>query len=223
MSVVQGGPEGSGSRSAAEDRPAAVLLAESEFFKSPLTPIVRWIGYTVTALLLLGLPTAWICGYRVVTTSSVPRGVWRIHPGTVVKDGFVNICLPKTIALYGVAQGYLEHGICPGETESLMKRVIAVTGDTVDVSAAGIRVNGMLLANSRRRLRDDQGRLVRSFFALGTSAVPTGCYWLLGINGRSWDSRYYGCVPASGVLGVGEPAIVEAVPALSLVLLKVHQ
>lgn len=52
-------------------------------------------------------------------------------------------CLPEGLGSKGMTLGYLQRGDCPGGAEPVLKPVAAAAGDTVDVTAAGVSVNGV--------------------------------------------------------------------------------
>jgi signal peptidase I len=75
-----------------------------------------------------------------------------------------------------------------------LKRVIGAPGDRVAIEHGYVSVNGVPLDEPYVRFRDD-----RSFAAL---VVPAGEYYVLGDNrANSDDSRFWGFVPASDIIG----------------------
>ena len=120
-------------------------------------------------------------------------------------------CLPAPIAAFGRRRGYLDAGMCSGDFAPVMKRVVALPGDVVVLDATGLTVNGLHVANSARLARDSHDRRIDSFAPAYRGRTPSHTYWLLGDWYRSWDSRYYGPLDASVILGVGTPMIVGAV------------
>ncbi len=83
----------------------------------------------------------------------------------------------------------------------------ALPGDVVEVAPDGVVVNGVPFANSATAARDSTGRPLEHM-AWGVRRVDTGEVWLFGFrNARSWDARYFGAVPVSGVRGVLRPIV----------------
>jgi conjugative transfer signal peptidase TraF len=75
-----------------------------------------------------------------------------------------------------------------------MKPVIASAGDVVDVSDAGIAVNGLPLPNTAARNKDRHGRALHPFSS-GRYRVQPGSFWVASsYNPWSFDSRYFGPV-----------------------------
>lgn len=160
------------------------------------------------ATILTALATAYAAGLRINTTPSMPSGIWMIVSARTVpqRGDILAVCLPHGAALrQAVHRGYIAAGSCPDEAEPLVKPVAAVSGDLVTVSASGITINAMPIANSAPLTRDEAGRMLH--------AVPAGSYrvapdevWLLSDRDpRSFDSRYFGAVPVGNVLGVAHP------------------
>jgi signal peptidase I len=98
--------------------------------------------------------------------------------------------------------------VVPGDNSDIIKRVIGLPGETVDVRDGGVWINGT-------RLREDYtvGRtepadpsMFRASFAGQTKifpyTVPQDCYFVMGDNrGNSLDSRFEGCIPRANIIG----------------------
>jgi conjugative transfer signal peptidase TraF len=138
----------------------------------------------------------------------MPIGLYRVVQSSVRKGDLVEICLPKSTAETGLLRNYLGGGSCASGAEPLIKQVVGVHGDMVDVQQNGIFVNGNLLAHSETLLKDTQGR--------NLAAVPRGQYllkkdeiWVYGNhNYKSWDSRYFGAVMMTNVKAVLTPFLI---------------
>lgn len=180
----------------------------------------RDLGALVLALAATaGAAVLWYrSGLLVNHTASLPVGLYRVTRLTAaerdaaaagrlapLRGAVVVWCLPDDVAAVGRRRGYLLRGPCPGDVEPVLKHVAAVPGDTVVVNAGGLAVDGGLLANSRALARDARGRPT-SPVPPGIYAVTAGTVWLWSpYTPRSFDSRYYGAVTASGWLGVARP------------------
>lgn len=159
------------------------------------------------ALLTGTLVTARLVGLRVNDTASMPRGLWRVRAADAPlrRGEFVTVCLPDTTIREAAARGYIPAGHCPGGYEPLVKPVAAVAGDLVMVTLKGIAVNGHPVENTAQLVQDSAGRPLRPVPA-GSYPVMPGQVWLLsGHDRRSFDSRYFGPVPAANVQGVARP------------------
>jgi conjugative transfer signal peptidase TraF len=158
--------------------------------------------------LMLGIALAGAAGLRVNATASMPRGIWRVEaPGPQIERGeIVSVCLPESAAIREAARrGYLPAGPCPGGYEPLVKPVAAIAGDLVKITAAGVAVNGEPMADTAQLGEDSAGRPLQPIPA-GTYRVPAGAVWLLsGHDPRSFDSRYFGAVPAANIQGIARP------------------
>ena len=158
---------------------------------------------TVVGFGMLGGMTA--AGFRVNDTASMPRGLWRIvRTRELIKRGsVVSACLPAgPMARLALRRRYVAPGFCPLGTESVLKPVVAVAGDVVRVTAAGIAVNGTLLPNSRGLWQDSAGRPLRPV-PPGTYRVGPGEVWLVSsYAAKSFDSRYFGAVLVADIQGL---------------------
>jgi conjugative transfer signal peptidase TraF len=148
-------------------------------------------------------------GLRINTTPSEPLGLWRIVPLTrsVLPGETVFICPPDNTAMREARQrGYLRSGLCPGGFAPLIKTVIAVAGQRVDVTDC-IAIDGVPIPGSRIIEKDAQGRSLRPD---QSGMVRPGEVYLHSDFIGSWDSRYFGPVPESGVLGLAQEVLTYA-------------
>ena len=156
-------------------------------------------------MLVAGWHFAMRAGLRIVVTPSLPLGVYQIHVGAPTRGDLVLACLPEPVARFALGRGYLWEGSCPGGDVPLAKMMAAVAGDTVTVTSAGLAINGRSVPNSLPRDRDSMGRPL--------SSQPRGAYlvrnsevWLAApYHPLSFDSRYFGPVPAAGVVARLDP------------------
>lgn len=147
--------------------------------------------------------------WRVNTTPSEPLGIWRVvRLDRAAQSGdIVFVCPPVTaVFMEALSRGYLRSGLCPGGFGPLIKRVIAVGGQRVDVSTS-VTVDGRAIDCSQVLDRDGQGRALGHYEG-GT--VPGGTIVLHSCFPASWDSRYFGPVPQQGVLGLAEEVLTYA-------------
>ena len=171
--------------------------------KRALFPVILCAGIAVPVLgfELLGLRIG-------LTDSACPPGIYRKVKRAPSRGDLVLACLPDAIAQLGIARGYLLRGRgCGDGIEPVGKRLSALPGDSVEVVPDYIAVNGQRLEHSATLSRDSSGRSVKHV-AWGRYTVPTNQVWLFGTkNARSWDSRYFGPVPANSVRAALEPVL----------------
>lgn len=82
------------------------------------------------------------------------------------------------------------------------KQVIGLPGDTVVIDAGGATVSGRRLPFTQRaltRLKTTGAELVRTY------RLGPGEYFMAGTTARAFDSRYYGPVHVSQLLGSARP------------------
>jgi conjugative transfer signal peptidase TraF len=142
-------------------------------------------------------------GYRINLTPSEPLGLWRIIPlhRPAAVDDLLFVCPPKTAAMWEArARGYFRSGSCPGGVAPLIKTVIAVAGQHVEIGVS-VNVDGRGVPSSSLALRDGKGRPLMPF---ASGIVPPGYVFLHSAFRGSYDSRYFGPVPTSGVLGLAQ-------------------
>lgn len=168
------------------------------------------VTLSVSAGLLIVLFSAgWIGGLRINTTPSEPLGLWRIVPlNRLPRSGeTVFVCPPDNAAMREARQrGYLRSGLCPGGFGPLIKTVIAVAGQRVDITDR-VAIDGVPIPRSRIIEKDAQGRSLRHD---QSGMVRPGEVYLHSDFIGSWDSRYFGPVPESGVLGLAQEVLTYA-------------
>lgn len=158
--------------------------------------------------LCLAVTTAGVFGFRLNLTPSYPRGLWQIIPKpTAYGVGDVVLVCPPVTAPFalGQARGYLPHGLCPDWNAPLIKRIAAVAGQRIDIGT-DVRIDGEVVADTAILRVDVSGRPLPVATA---GIIPYGHVFLLAGHPHSFDSRYFGSVPASGILGLARPVFVH--------------
>ena len=169
--------------------------------RSAWTPMkttrVSFLAGVLLALLLVAGPA----GYRLNLTPSMPLGLWRlVVPSAYPRGAAVAVCPP-------VDAPFLPRGSCPLGMAPFVKQLVGMPGDVVTVTPAGVSVNGgPFLPHSAPLAQTSNGQLLPQ--RLGTWRL-TG-YWLYGTDSpRSFDSRYFGEVPAASLQGLVRPVWVR--------------
>lgn len=146
------------------------------------------------ALLLLGAACG-LAGIRVNTSKSIPLGLYRTTSAPIDKGAYVLFCPPPSDVFKAARQrGYIGDGICPGGYGYLMKRVAGAEGDTVTVTAEGVRVNAQRLPFSAPRRADQAGRPLPAFEAHGYVLGKEDVLLMSDRSSTSFDARYFGPV-----------------------------
>ena len=149
------------------------------------------------ALALIGGAAALVasCGaagrsYTWNHSPSLPRGLYRLCPTAhPVRDAVVSFPVPPTVTALISARHYL-----PADAK-LLKTVVALPGDRVDIDPSGYRVNGHLIGSVSPT--DAVGRPLPAFSFSGP--VPPGFAFVATSAPLSFDSRYFGPVPISSL------------------------
>jgi conjugative transfer signal peptidase TraF len=146
---------------------------------------------------------AWL-GLSWNATSSYPRGLWRVAAAGWERGDIVLIDAPVGDPDFAGARtrGYLRGGFSRSGCAPLLKRVVAVAGDHVALNGR-VFVNGRPLPNSKIRSTDSAGQVIPRSAQSG--CVPPGCVWVLSEHSAlSFDSRYFGALPATSIRGRAE-------------------
>ncbi|ETX01009.1 MAG: hypothetical protein ETSY1_09165 [Candidatus Entotheonella factor] len=168
----------------------------------------QWYGLWAGSLALAGMALLLACrDLRWNYSHSMPPGLWRfVDPRFDPARGrgqVVLFCPPRTAVFEEAkARGYIPFGRCAGGLAPLLKPVVALPGDRVEIGAE-VWVNGVVVAGSDRLVRDRQGRAMP---VPRGGVVPPGYVWVVSIeHARSFDSRYFGQVSIARIEGVLEP------------------
>jgi signal peptidase I len=82
------------------------------------------------------------------------------------------------------------------ETSDIIKRVIGLPGETLDIHDGAVWINGRKLAENYTTGPSE------SYGMRAPYKIPENCYFVMGDNrGNSYDSRFTGCVPRSHIIG----------------------
>lgn len=170
-------------------------------------------AYLALALVAASLGAAMLLTYqnlRINLSPSMPYGLWWVSENrTPARGDFVSLCLPPEASRFAFERGYIGQGTCPDQHESLLKPVAAVAGDVVIVTNDGVKVNGVMLANSAPFGHDTEGRPMM-IVAPGQYVVDPGMVWVIaGHDPRSYDSRYFGPLKTSTINGTASALLVK--------------
>jgi len=125
-------------------------------------------------------------------SASAPLGLYLIAPGAPLEIGdMVAARAPEGARQLAARRGYLPSGV------PLVKRVAATQGIQVCASRARILVDGQVAA--RREKRDSQGRPMPWW--KGCRRLQSGEVLLINRAAASFDSRYFGPVEHSAIIG----------------------
>lgn len=163
---------------------------------------MRYAARIALSLLFLFFGTLFQHNFVINTTESFPVGIYKKLERGFKKGDLVLVCPPeRPIFQEALKLGLLSPGLCPGGLGYLIKQIAAAEGDFVEISEAGVIINGECLKNSQRqslRLAHKEKRVCRK---LHNEVV------LMSPHSLSFDSRYFGTVPVSSVITPLEPHI----------------
>jgi conjugative transfer signal peptidase TraF len=163
------------------------------------------IGAVVLLILVGMFQVAGSLGLRINTSPSLPVGLYITTNETAAQ--LVEFCPAEPYAHLAIARGYRDAGVCADGAAPLLKPVIAQLGDVVEVSPAGLSVNGQRLPNTAAIAADTKGRTLAAWPA-GTYEVQPGTIWVASsYNRRSFDSRYFGPIALAAVRDRVKPLI----------------
>lgn len=166
-------------------------------------------GVAIVGIAVLSLGAAgYSAGARINTTQSIPVGLYWTSGQPVAKGAYVLFCPPEAnVFAIAKARGYIGAGYCPGGYGFMMKRVVAVKGDTVSIADDGVRVNDVLLPLSVPLRMDKAGRVLVRFGSNRFCLDRSNVLLMSDVTGASFDSRYFGPIDRSQIKTVITPVI----------------
>ncbi len=162
---------------------------------------------TLLACMCFGLaallvPTLLHVQARVVynPSDSVARGWYRIDPDVgpdSLRVGSIVLAqLPDRVAAFAAQRGYLPSGV------PILKRIGAMGPQSVCVWEQVVRIDGEAVATARFH---DSAHRPLSAWAQCRPLAGDELFLLSDTNSASFDSRYFGPIDASSVLGIARP------------------
>jgi conjugative transfer signal peptidase TraF len=130
-------------------------------------------------------------------SNSVPIGLYRVQPATrLAVTELVAVQPPDLLAVFLDLNGYLPIGV------PMLKRVLALPGQTVCRNGLTIAVDGIEFGDAQER--DGRGRPLPVW--RGCRIVTDGDVFVMNWQSAdSLDGRYFGPLPASAVIGRAVP------------------
>lgn len=160
-------------------------------------------------VLLAAGALCYAAGARVNTTKSIPVGLYWTSDRQAERGAYVLLCPPQVgVVAEARRRDYLPAGFCPGGYGFMMKKIAALKEDVVDISDAGVAVNGVLLPLSAPLRHDGAGRPMPRYqathFIIGNSEVLL----MSDVSSTSFDGRYIGPVNRAQIRSVIVPVLV---------------
>jgi conjugative transfer signal peptidase TraF len=130
-------------------------------------------------------------------SESVPIGLYRVEPtGKLTVTDLVVAMPPEPLATFLSAAGYLPRGV------PLIKRVLALPGQTICRRGLAVSVDGIEMGLARER--DSRGRPLPNWQECRVVA-KSDIFLMNWDEPASLDGRYLGPIAASSIIGRAEP------------------
>lgn len=174
------------------------------FIKKPIKILAVSVLAVSVSLFVLSIGLR-ISGIYINTTPSLPLGFYKVVEEPIVSGAYVAFCPPQG-AVFDMTKdrSYINQGDCPGGYGLLLKRVFALSGDTVSIDQAGIFVNGEHLPNSAQLKTDADGHSLPQY-RLQTVLGDAEYLLLSDVNPQSFDARYFGLIARDQIKQVVRP------------------
>ncbi|HEY5017209.1 MAG TPA: signal peptidase I [Streptosporangiaceae bacterium] len=163
-------------------------------------PLVETVAVVLVAVVLAGLVRTYVFQtFYIPTSSMVPT--LGVYDRILVQKAFFTWHDVRDGDIVVFSHPPLDD--CPGpDNGDLVKRVIALPGQTIYSSGGSIYVNGRLLSEPYLPRYDPLGPPIPDATRQHPYRVPAGDFYVLGDNRAiSCDSRYWGPIKGSSIVG----------------------
>ena len=147
-------------------------------------------------------------GYILNNTSSYPIGIYKIIKTNFYKKGtLVSFCAPENdtiekLVRFGFAPA---NETCKNGTPVLLKKIVAVENDYIELKDNHIYINSALQPKSKIFLVGSGGNILER---QNNQTIKKGYFWAMSdYNERSYDSRYFGQIPLKNIKGTAVPIL----------------
>jgi conjugative transfer signal peptidase TraF len=163
--------------------------------RARLPTLITMFGAAAIVMLTLGPKPAPSLVWN--ASESVPIGLYRVRPsGKLTVTNLVVLQPPEPLATLLADGGYLPRGV------PLIKRILALPGQTVCRSTLAIVVDGIEMGAARER--DRRGRALPTW--QGCRLLARGEVFIMNWDEpASLDGRYFGPIPVTAIVGRAHP------------------
>lgn len=123
-------------------------------------------------------------------TASAPLGLWRRTTGGAQRGAWMLVRLPDGVADFASRRRYLPSNV------PMVKRIAALSGDTVCRFGGTVSVNGAVAATALAQ--DAKGRALPTWH--GCRQLGPDEVFLLTVPPASFDSRYFGALRSANLM-----------------------
>lgn len=141
------------------------------------------------------------------TTASQPYGFYLKTGKDAAKGDLVSVCVSHPYAKEAFERGYISTGLCPGGFSPILKEVVAMAGDTIEIKEAGVFVNGQLVPNSAPLKMDGRNRPLPNLVGMVYMLNKNEYFCLSSYSPKSFDGRYLGVMQKSDIQTVIKPLV----------------
>lgn len=168
-----------------------------------MTKLIHYITLSILSIIFIYF-IGILFGYWAIVkanSNSLENGyyfVWFSNQVKIKHNDYIAICIPNekyaTLALqHGLA--FNTHYCKTSKAAPLIKKVKAIIGNKVIINNYGVYVDGVYIANSK-----PQNSLPNTYV---NQKLEANEFIVMGSNSQSFDSRYFGVIKRTGIIGKG--------------------
>lgn len=171
----------------------------------------RWAtAFDLVFFVVLAIVGSWVLQTFLVSTFYIPS---ESMVPTLLKNDRILVNKLSTEPGRGDVVVFKAVRTGPGEPRDLVKRVVGLPGETIEAHDGQVFINGKALdepylpKGTRTdpfgpTLKDASGAPLLGANAIPVTKIPSNSYFMMGDNrGNSQDSRYWGVLPQSNIIG----------------------
>lgn len=171
----------------------------------------KFLLFLIVVLILVpgALYIPYRLGYIINTTISYPYGIYHLNQEKkeIFKGKMVMFCPPNNKAFEEANHRYIPKisSRCENKYLPLIKKIVALPGDRVDIRYNHVYIDGKLQPNSTIYTMDFVGNKLRKL-PKQSFIVPKGKLFVMSdYEKRSFDSRYFGSIDQNLIQGEISP------------------
>lgn len=166
----------------------------------------RWYGWLSFSLLLLML-IQWVCQFFQIginVSASMPLGIYHYRVIAPKRHDWVLVCIPQSLSDALNHHSRFQQCKKPLNGSILLKQLIALPGDKIEIQEDKITVNGKTW-QTPRQVKANQLLHQDHWPSIGNTTTQS--FWVAGIHDylNAFDSRYFGGLPEHAIVAVAKP------------------
>lgn len=158
--------------------------------------------FFLTLLLILGY---WL-GLKINLSKSYPPGIYKtVYKNDIEKGDLVIFCPPNNLIMQqALKRKYIQFGFCDGGFYPLLKKVVALEGDIVEINSS-VYINNQKIPNSEILTYDGNQNPLPVLKKSRRKLPKSHIFVMSDYYNKSFDSRYFDSVGVNTIINHVKP------------------